>query len=75
MNSDIINNEITSPALKEIVASLNSIVERVQTGGITHKQGSVEIAGHKHVIQTVALDWLYNKHSADIKKLEQKLSA
>lgn len=61
MNVDIIKKEVKSPALKSIVESLCTLVERVRKGEITYQQGSVEITGHKHVIQALALDWMFSR--------------
>ena len=61
MNINKILNEIKSPAIKEIASSLAETVERMQGKIIDYRQGSVEIAGHKHLIQSVALDWAFNR--------------
>jgi hypothetical protein len=61
MNVEVIKKEIKSPALKTIVESLCSLIERVKNGDITYQQGSAEIAGHKHIIQSLALDWMFSK--------------
>jgi len=56
-----ITNEIKSKSLKEIIKTLGEIVKRVQDGEITYQQGSVEITGCKHIIQSLALDWSFSK--------------
>jgi len=58
--------EIHSPALKEIVKSVWDTVDRIQTGQTTYKQASVEIAGHKHIIQAVVADWMWNKQKRQL---------
>ncbi len=60
MDIEKIKKEISSDALSEITGSLGKVVERIKGGQIGHQQGSAEIAGHKHIIQTIALDWLYS---------------
>ena len=60
MNTKVLINEIKSKALQEIAESLNEVLNRVKTEEIDMRQGMVEIAGHKHLIQTIALDWTFN---------------
>jgi len=67
MDAKLISKEIHSPALKEISSSLISVIDRVQDGTIDFRQASVEVASHKHIIQTLALDWMYNSNK---KKLQ-----
>lgn len=61
MNAEIINAEVQSPALKSIITSLVDVVDRTQSGNTDYRQANVEIAGHKHVIQSIALDWATSK--------------
>ena len=60
--------EIKSPAIKEVVHSLWNTVDRVKTKKIKYNQGAVEIAGCKHIIKGIALDWMYNDYENGIKK-------
>lgn len=43
-----------------------NILDRVKEGKIDYRQAQSEIAGHKHIIQCVALDWMYNKRRSEI---------
>ena len=60
-DSKIIQDEIISPALKEIVKNLTDISTRVKKQTIRYQQGQVELATQKHVIQAIALDWSFNR--------------
>jgi hypothetical protein len=62
MDANKIVKEIHSLALKEISGSLIGVIDRVQSGEIDFRQASVEVASHKHIIQTLALDWMYNSN-------------
>lgn len=62
MNIKTVTDEISSPALKQIVAYLWDTVDSVRAGKISHQQATVEITGQKHIIQSIALDWLYNNY-------------
>lgn len=67
MNIDVINKEIKSPALKEISTELHTVLKQVQAKNVTLKEGMVQIVNCKHMIQTIALDWSFNR-----KKLVKK---
>jgi len=60
MDMQKIAKEIHSPALKEIGVSLVEVIDRIKSGSIDYRQAQVEVASHKHIIQTIALDWMYN---------------
>ena len=60
MNTGSLMNEIKSEALKKIAVSLNETLERCKKQEITTKQAMAEITAHKHIIQTIALDWTFN---------------
>lgn len=60
MNIDKIQKEIKSPALKEIAGSLVEVINGVRSGDIDAKTASVAVAGHKHVLQSIAIDWMYS---------------
>jgi hypothetical protein len=70
MDIEVIKKEIKSPALRTIVQSLCTLIDRVKNGEITYQQGSTEIAGHKHVIQALALDWMFSKKTKSLTKVE-----
>lgn len=59
MNLAVINKEIKSDALKEIVKSLADTVNDMKNRSIDYQQANVEIVGCKHIIQSIALDWAY----------------
>lgn len=59
MDVQIIQREVSSAALKEIVRSLTETVNGVKDKSIEHTQANVEIVGCKHIIQSIALDWKY----------------
>ena len=67
MNLAIINKEIKSDALKEVIRSLTETVNDVKSKNIEYQQANVEIVGCKHVIQSIALDWAYGGR---LKRLE-----
>ena len=58
----IIIKEIRSPALREVASSVIETIKKIRSGSISHQQASVEIASHKYLLRTIALDWLYHKH-------------
>lgn len=60
MNSNTLMSEIKSSALKQIAESLNDTLEKIQSKEVDVKQGMAEIVAHKHIIQTIALDWTFN---------------
>lgn len=60
MNLQIIQKEIKSDALKEVVKSLTDTVNDVKSRSIDYQQANVEIVGCKHIIQSIALDWAFN---------------
>lgn len=59
MNLSVIKKEIKSEALKEVVSSLTKTVNNVKERKIDFQQAQMEIAGCKHIIQTIALDWAF----------------
>ena len=61
MDTQVIKEEITSRALREVVDSLIDVIDRVETGETSHQRAIVEITGHKHVLQSIALDWAFNR--------------
>jgi len=68
MNIGVVLREISSTACQEIIKEIWSIVERVQEKTIVFKQGNTEIAGCKHIIQTLALDWEFKNMKKNLKK-------
>ena len=66
MNENI-TKEIYSEALKSIIKQIWDTLEKTKSGEINPSQASAENASCKHLIQAVALDWMYNKQ---IKKFE-----
>jgi len=66
MNMNIIGKEINSPALKEIATSMHDLICRIQSDEISHQQGATEITGHKHLIQSIALDWAFNRKKQEL---------
>jgi hypothetical protein len=71
MDTRQITKEIKSPALKEIVESLVTIIDRVRSGEISHQKASSEITGHKHIIQSLALDWAFNRKGEGLARLRK----
>lgn len=63
---ELMKKEISSPMLQAIYTNLDSSRKRLELGVIDVKRCNVEISNEKHKIQTVALDWMYNR---DIKKI------
>lgn len=61
MNLKVIQKEVKSEALKEIIESLGETVGNVKGGKIDPKLATIEISGVKHIIRCMALDWAYNK--------------
>lgn len=53
--------EIKSPILKAQILKLHKIYSQLLNGEITPHQASAENASIKHIIQAVALDWLYSR--------------
>lgn len=62
LTEQTINNEIKSDVLKNVCLSLLETLTKIRTNEIDFRKGSVEIAAHKHIIQSIALDWLYSKN-------------
>jgi hypothetical protein len=56
-----LRSEIKSRTLQDIAESLMGIINRVHEKDIDIKQAQTEIVGHKHLIQTIALDWAFHK--------------
>jgi len=71
MNIEKVLKEIRNPALQEIVKDLGGIVADIKSGKIMYQQGNVEIVGCKHIIQSIALDWMFNKKSGEIKRIKK----
>lgn len=71
MNLAIIQKEIKSPALKEIVKSLTDTVNDVKNKTIDYQQANVEIVGCKHIIQSLALDWAYGGKIKSLRKVTE----
>ena len=71
MQATKIINEIKSLALKEIAGSLIDLIDRVRGGQVEAKFAAVEVAAHKHVIQSIALDWTFNGKTKFIKSVKQ----
>lgn len=69
MNLDIIQREIKSKALQEVVRSLTETVNGVKDKTIEHQQANVEIVGCKHIIQSIALDWMYGGRIKSLQKI------
>lgn len=70
MNLQIIQKEIKSPALNEVIKSLVGTVDEMKSRTIDYQQANVEIVGCKHIIQSIALDWAYNGKIKTISKLK-----
>ena len=71
MNITTISKEINSPALKEVVKSLYDVMSRIQGNVITHQQGATEITAHKHIIQSIALDWAFNRQKQGLLPVQE----
>lgn len=69
MDAKILMGEIKSKALKQIAESLNDILEKTKAEEIDIKQALLQITAHKHLIQTIALDWTFNGVKDKIKAL------
>jgi hypothetical protein len=69
MRIELVLNEISSAALKEVTQELWQIIERVQSKEIQPTQGGIEIAGCKHMIQSIAIDWAFNGKKEKLQKL------
>lgn len=69
MNANTLMSEIKSNALKQIADSLNTTLNNIQTKKIDIKQGVAEIIAHKHIIQTIALDWTFNGVAKGVKQI------
>lgn len=69
MKASTLMSEIKSSALKQIAESLNDTLEKIQSKEIDVKQGTAEIIAHKHIIQTIALDWTFNGTTKKIKEI------
>jgi hypothetical protein len=60
-----INSEISSKALKEIASQLDEAIVKAKTKTWDLRTSAVVIAGCKHMVQTMALDWTFrNKNTA-----------
>ena len=68
--ASLIAREIFSPALGTIVGEIYQTLERTKSGEITPTQASAENASCKHLLQAVALDWMYNKKIREIKQVQ-----
>lgn len=53
-----VEKEIMSPLLQTTLLSLGDTVFRVKERAIDYKQGGIEIAGGKHILQGIAIDEL-----------------
>ena len=69
MNAKTLMAEIKSNALKQIAESLNEVLEKVKSEETDIKQAMVQITAHKHLIQTIALDWTFNGVDKNARKL------
>lgn len=65
MDVKLILSEIKSEGLKEIVNSLN---ELLLTNDKTQEENKIFLMVHKFMIQSIALDWLYNRYRDRIKE-------
>ncbi len=73
MNVEMILKEMHSPATKELMNGLCSVITNLEDKEISHQQGAVEIAGYKHAIQDLALDWTFGRKSRNIKRLSKQV--
>jgi len=73
MDKKSVSRELKSPTLRQIVESLWTIIERLRSGEIQHQQAASETAAHKHMIQSIALDWLYNKKAKDRELMQRDI--
>lgn len=55
--------------MQEVVKSLVETVNDVKGQKIDSQQANMEIVGCKHIIQSMALDWMYNGRMKEIKKI------
>lgn len=53
---DLIEGEISSPALKRLAHEILDTVNQVKTGQKDYKKGLVELSGYKQVLQIMALE-------------------
>ncbi len=68
----ILQKEMGSKALQEVVRSLVETVNEVKGRDISYQQANSEIVGCKHIIQSLALDWAYHNRVKEIKKIVKK---
>ena len=73
MNAEVILSEMYSPATKEIMAGLCKTIDKLEEKEISYQEGAVELAGYKHTIQDLALDWMYGRKSRKIKQIASKV--
>lgn len=74
MDISIVSSEMTSMALKEIAGSIDETIENLKKGKVVVRQASVEIAGAKHVLQALALDWMYHRPRLETSKDSKRTS-
>jgi hypothetical protein len=72
MNLQIIQKEIKSQALQEVVKSLIGTVDEMKARTIDYQSANVEIVGCKHIIQSIALDWAYNGKIKTLKTITKE---
>lgn len=59
-----INSEISSKALSEIATEIHGAVKDMNRDPHSQRTAAITIAGCKHLLQALALDWMYNKKKA-----------
>ena len=71
MNLKIINSEITSPALKEVAKTLGETLIAVRSKRMEIAEAQLSVTTCKHVLQAIAIDWMYNRPT-DRKVIEHR---
>lgn len=61
MNIEIIKDELSNKAYKELVEAILETVLEVKSGKKKYHQGIVELSGYKQIIQLMALEMMKAK--------------
>lgn len=56
MKISVITDEMSSPALKEIVGSVHECVEAARGGKKSYRHALIEVTAHKHILQAFIFD-------------------
>lgn len=64
--TDTIVNELTNTGYRGLATEILDTVSKVKLGSINYKQGLVELAGYKQVVQLLALEMMRRRLPAKL---------